>query len=77
MYIWNHEGKFRILKTGIPMHGIEVCDRVWKAFFALHIFFLEEDGLDTEWDVNRYLGKEGNHEECNLFHYFDGHQTTQ
>ncbi len=60
------KGRFRILKTGIPMHGIEVCDRVWKTCCALHNFLLEEDGLDIGWDVNRYLGEEGNHEECDL-----------
>ena len=48
------KGRFRILKTGIPLHGIEVCDRVWFTCCALHNFLLEEDGLDGEWGATRY-----------------------
>ena len=29
------KGRFRILKTGIPLHGVEVCDRIWKTCCAL------------------------------------------
>lgn len=50
------KGRFRILKTGIPLHGIEVCDRIWLTCCALHNFLLEEDGLDTGWNASRYLG---------------------
>jgi len=30
------KGRFRILKTGVPLHGIEVCDGVWLKGCALH-----------------------------------------
>ncbi|CAJ1928020.1 unnamed protein product [Cylindrotheca closterium] len=57
------KGRFRILKTGIPLHGIEVCDRIWLTCCALHNFLLEEDGLDTGWYVSSYLGADhGDHD---------------
>jgi len=46
------KGRFRVLKTGIPLHGIEACDKVWYTCFALHNFLLEEDNLSEGWDVN-------------------------
>lgn len=63
------KGRFRILKTGIPLHGIEVCDRVWLTCCALHNFFLVEDGLDEKWDVSNYLSDEGAHEEEDIRRY--------
>ena len=56
------KGRFRILKTGIPLHGVGVCDRIWKTCCALHNFLLEQDGLDERWDVTRYLNEEGYHD---------------
>lgn len=38
----------------------------------MHNFLLEEDGLNEGWDVNRYLGNEGNHKECDSHQHFDG-----
>lgn len=37
------KGRFCILKTGIPLHGIAVCNRMWLTCCALHNFFLVED----------------------------------
>ena len=51
------KGRFRILKTGIPLHGITVCDRVWLTCCALHNFLLEEDGLDGQWGASSYLSE--------------------
>ena len=40
------KGRFRILKTIIPLHGIDACDIVWLVCCALHNVLLKEDGLD-------------------------------
>ncbi len=32
------KGMFRILKTGIPLHGIVACDWLWKIYYAFYIF---------------------------------------
>lgn len=66
------KGRFRILKTGIPLHGVEVCDHVWKTCCALHSFLLDEDLLDKGWDVNRYLGEEGHHQEDDVSYFISG-----
>mmetsp|Transcript_24679 Transcript_24679/g.32236 ORF Transcript_24679/g.32236 Transcript_24679/m.32236 type:complete len:223 (-) Transcript_24679:189-857(-) len=42
------KGRFRILKTGIPLNGIEATDHIWATCCALHNFLLEEDGKDIE-----------------------------
>ena len=63
------KGRFRVLKTGIPLHGIEVCDRVWLTCCALHNFLLEEDGLDERWDAAKYLYSDGAHDERDVHHY--------
>lgn len=63
------KGRFRILKTGIPLHGVEACDRVWTTCCALHNFFLGEDNLDEAWDASKYLFAEGGHEERDVQHY--------
>jgi hypothetical protein len=57
------KGRFRILKTGIPLHGIEATDRIWLTCCALHNFLLEEDGLDAGWDMNQYMSDLGHHDE--------------
>ena len=66
------KGRFRILKTGIPLHGIEVCDRVWLTCCALHNFLLDEDGLDGEWGATRYYldGVESSHDEEDVRAFF-------
>ena len=63
------KGRFRILKTGIPLHGIDVCDRVWLTCCALHNFLLEEDGLDEGWDASKYLAEEGHHDPQDVTHF--------
>ncbi len=44
------KGRWRILKTGIRLHGVEVADNIWKTCCALHNWLLEIDGLDGEWE---------------------------
>jgi len=44
------KGRWRILKTGMRVHGVDVVDRIWLTCCALHNWLLEEDGLDQPWD---------------------------
>ena len=44
------KGRWRILKTGIRLGGVEVVDKVWKTCCALHNWLLEIDGLDGDWE---------------------------
>jgi Plant transposon protein len=43
------KGRFRVLKTGIRLHGLAVTDSIWLTCCALHNLFLYEDGLMEEW----------------------------
>jgi Plant transposon protein len=45
------KGRFRVLKTGVRLHGIGVTDKIWLTCCALHNFFLHEDGLSEAWDT--------------------------
>ena len=38
--------RWRMLKSGIRLHSIESCDRMFKTCCALHNFLLEADGMD-------------------------------
>jgi DDE superfamily endonuclease len=44
------KGRFRILKTGVRLHGVEATDKIWLTCCALHNFLLEADGLHEEWN---------------------------
>ncbi len=65
------KSRFKILKMGIPLHCVEVCDCVWKMNGALHKFISEEDCLDN-WDATRYLGEEGHHHRNDVLYFFAG-----
>ena len=43
------KSRWRILKTGIRVHGIDKCDKVWLTCCALHNMLLEIDGLCSNW----------------------------
>lgn len=43
------KGRFRILKSGIRLHGVEIIDDIWFTCCALHNWLLEVDGLDAQW----------------------------
>ena len=51
MYLTPHYnvGRWRILKTGIRVHGIEAADNIWFTCCALHNMLLNVDGLDRRW----------------------------
>jgi len=63
------KGRFRVLKTGISLHGIDVCDNVWYTCCALHNFLLEEDNLSERWDVNRYMQSDGYHNDADILKF--------
>ena len=44
------KGQWRILKTGIRLHGVSKPDKVWLTCCALHIWLLEVDGLEDHWE---------------------------
>ncbi len=71
---WIMKGKFRILKTRIPLDGVEVFSREWKTCHGLQIFI----GKRKSWLTMGYKQeswKEGNHKEFNRSYYLVGHQT--
>ena len=43
------KGRWRILKYGIRLHGIDKCDQIWMTCCALHNMLLEVDGYDKYW----------------------------
>ena len=45
------KGRWRILKSGIRLEGLENADKVWKTCCALHNYLLEIDGLDDKWEL--------------------------
>lgn len=63
------KGRFRVLKTGISLHGIEATDKIWKTCCALHNFLLEEDEGDKAWEVSNYLGADGHHDHADVMNY--------
>ena len=44
------KGQFRILKTGIRLHGVNNADNIWLTCCALHNMLLDIDGLLVEWE---------------------------
>jgi hypothetical protein len=44
------KGRWRILKSGIRLHGVEAADKIWMTCCALHNWLLEVDGLDDKWE---------------------------
>jgi hypothetical protein len=43
------KGRWRILKSGICLQGVDAVNKVWLMCCALHIWLLEIDGLNAEW----------------------------
>lgn len=44
------KGRWRILKTGIRLNGIDAADKIFLTCCALHNWLLDIDGLDNEWE---------------------------
>ena len=66
------KGRWRILKAGVRLHGVEACDKVWKTCCALHNMLLEVDGLDEHWQEgveSDWQGELGQHDEEDFINY--------
>jgi Plant transposon protein len=65
------KGRFRVLKTGVRLHGIKVTDNIWHTCCALHNLFLEEDGLSDEWQngTNIWESSWGDQEDSDVTTY--------
>ena len=44
------KGRFRILKAGVQLHGVNNADRIWMTCCALHNWLLHVDGMSVQWD---------------------------
>ena len=58
------KGRWRILKTGVRMHGLEIVDDIWFTCCAFHNMLLNCDGLDRMWKkgvVSPFEGELGWH----------------
>jgi hypothetical protein len=43
------KGHWRILKSGLRLHGVDAVDYVWLTCCALHNWLLDIDGFTEEW----------------------------
>lgn len=43
------KGRWRILQTGVRLHGVEAADAIWLTCCALHNMLLHVDGLSERW----------------------------
>ena len=43
------KGRFRILKAGIRVKGVDAADKIWMTCCAIHNMLLEIDGLTEDW----------------------------
>ena len=44
------KGRWRILKAGVRIHGVDGVDDVWLACCELHYWLLDIDGLNGAWE---------------------------
>ena len=60
------KGRWRILKTGVRVHGVDAVDNIWLTCCALHNWLLDIDGLDEKWEngiqTSDWTGEMGNHD---------------
>ena len=61
------KGRFRLLKAGVRLDGINAVDNVWFTCCALHNWLLDIDGLTGEWKdgepVSDWEGALGKHDD--------------
>jgi len=64
------KGRWRILKCGVRVHGVDKVDLIWLTCCALHNWLLDIDGLSNEWTGEQvatncesdWLGELGDHD---------------
>jgi hypothetical protein len=44
------KGRWRILKSGICLQGVDAVNKTWLTCCALHNWLLEIDGLNAKWN---------------------------
>ena len=49
------KGTWRLIKTGIRVHGVNAVDKIWLTCCALHNWLLDIDGLDEVWVDGIYI----------------------
>jgi hypothetical protein len=79
MCLWNSKGCFRILKSGIQVHSIEVTDNIWLTCCALHNFLLESDGFNDKWQngvPSDWEGELRHHNDSNVTDFLSHNFTT-
>jgi len=62
------KGRWRILKSGIRLQGVDAVNNIWLICYALHNWLLEIDGLNAEWSEVSMPGSdvEGDLGDCNF-----------
>ena len=55
---------WRILKSGIRIHSLELADKIFKTFCALHNFLLDADDMDIPWEGSCKCDYEDKDFEC-------------
>ena len=66
------KGRWRILKTGVRLEGLETVDNIWYTCCALHNMLLHIDGLNNRWTqgiASDYEGEFGWHDEGSVERY--------
>jgi hypothetical protein len=69
MHFWNHEGQFRVIKTGIRLGRQEADNKMVVIYCALHSMLLEvnclgrgyENGVSHIWEGKVDLHDENDH----------------
>jgi len=63
------KGRWRILKSGICLEGVDAVDKVWLTCCVIHNWLLEIDGLNAKWSEISIPGSsdwEGELEDCDF-----------
>lgn len=60
------KGRWRVLKTGIRLHGVKSCDKIWLTCCGLHNWLLKVDGLSVAWESGVSSDWQGSLGETNL-----------
>ena len=66
------KGRWRILKTGIRLFGVESAYKIWMTCCALQNWFLEVNGLDKKWEsgvLSEWKGELGDLDDEDVEHY--------